>query len=210
MDKVLKTLLSLKPEEGFRHWRKEDYDIYKKLLGKRKFIGIEIETNAEKIISTEAIQQQLKERGFGITTEFKQGNFECIYLFDVSDPKKFVKSVHKCVEILRIWKVPTTGALHINIQCERGKIYWYQETRVEQYGHEDIVGDNCKYGRVEFKNCSGFYNVQCLIAQMLIKSQRMTIYKHVDKGVNQIKRAIIKNYPKGIEVLAINLGNDML
>jgi hypothetical protein len=110
--------------------------------------------------------------------------------------------------------VPTTGGLHINIQYKYRSLHIVRlSAKRDEHNHSDLVRPKKsplgEYERREFKQCAGFLQVQCLISQMIIKSARMKA-DYTEQSITDLKKNIIKSYPKSKQLLMVNLLNDMI
>jgi hypothetical protein len=145
---------------NFRQWGATQYSQYQRSLGQSQYCGIELEFITE---PSADVKVMMVERNIKFVH-----NVECIYLFDVSNPRKFRK------ELIEVWtfllkNVPVSGSVHFNHQVLMSNYDARSKRNVSYYTREDIYNpNNIVACRLENKKGVGTLNWEDMFLQMLI------------------------------------------
>ncbi len=144
---------------NFRQWGATQYAQYQRCLGQSEYCGIELE-----FVSVPSTEAQVKLVGREIRFVHSK---EVIYLFSVSDPKKFRK------ELIDIWTfllntIPVNGSVHFNHQVLMNLNDAYNKKNTTYFSHDDIYNVRHEIAnRLENKWGVGTLNWEDMFLQML-------------------------------------------
>lgn len=203
---VIRTLLS-ESTDIFKlrlsKWLSHHFDMYRRLIGNRQRIGIEIEYNSYLISDFQKHRIKIINSTKWVGTDNFNNGFELTRLYDVSTPE-FIIEVFSSLEELKTIHFGTLGGLHINVQSKNTDNNW----ELLRGNSKKLRGvfESGNYCRIENKKGMGFINPQCLIAQFILTSYECKLSKNYStNGRKSLLANIYTLYPKVLAASAVNL-----